>query len=590
MTISLCMIVRNEEAVLARCLESIRHVVDEIIIVDTGSTDRTIDIAERYDARVSDYTWDGSFSNARNYAIKQAAMDWILIMDADSEFEKQDTDKLRAMTSQSAMATAYYGKTLSFLGEVADLDNMVCNLNIYLVRNHMGYRFAGSIHEQIYCSDPAAKAVTAISDLRIYHYGYLNSAVRTQSKRERNMMMIQKELEKRPDDPFMLYNLGNEYFAQSKARDAYDCYIKSYANFSPEAGFSPKLMLRLIACCEFLGYTAQQLRLIDEGLSYYPPYTDLEFIRGSLWLQKERYLAAIRSFQKCLIMGEPPLLLGYFTGVGTVKPAQMLSQIYHNLGDPSSALRYARMALKFQPSSREACAQMSALLIEKMTPEAAAKKLAQLLPTSREKYLLISDVFYGQHRYEIALQYARKAQKKDCDDNAAHYDQGMCLFFLKRYGNASKQFHTLIGSPFESRASFMSRLCAFFDNSAAADMPRGDDNYFNVLERFETLAADKSCAPLGTDEASSKPYIAPIMGLLDILIKTEQFEELDKARRLLSLISDDSALMRLGKLYFRNGYLKPAYRELERSIKLTGKTDAEALRMMKYILDSKALD
>lgn len=589
MTISLCMIVKNEEAMLAHCLDSVQDVVDEIIIVDTGSTDHTVEIAERYDARIYVYPWDGSFSNARNYAMKLAVMDWILIIDADNVFEKQDKDKLRSLTSADAKTTAYYCKTLSFLGEAPDAGNVICNLNICLVRNHMGYRFTGSIHEQIYCSDPAAKAVTAISDMRIYHYGYLNSAIRTQSKRERNISMIQKELDKRPDDPFMLYNLGNEFYAQLKIKEAYECYLKSYAHFAPDAGFSPRLLLRLVVCCEAVGDTAQQLRFIDEGLKIYPLYTDLEFIRGSVWLKKERYLAAIHSFKKCLEMGEPPILLGYLTDVGTVKPAQMLCQIYHNLGDPKNALRYVKIALDFQPFSHEVCAQLSALLIEKMPPEAAAKKLSRLLPADSQKYLLISDVFYSHHRYDVALDYTRKALRHGCDPTLAKYNQGICLFYLKRYQEACARFESLAGSAYESRASFLSRLCVMFDSNVDQNLPRGDEPYFSVLERFETLMADKSCAPLAADEQSSIPYIAPIMSLLDILIKSERLEEFEKARRLLNLIKDDSVLMRLGKLYFRNGYLKPAYRELERSIKLTGKTDGEALRMMKYILDSRTL-
>ena len=78
-----------KKKILARCLDSARDIVDEIIIVDTGSTDRTVEIAESYGARVFNHPWEGSFSKARNYSLKYATCDWILILDADEELNKE---------------------------------------------------------------------------------------------------------------------------------------------------------------------------------------------------------------------------------------------------------------------------------------------------------------------------------------------------------------------------------------------------------------------------------------------------------------------------------------------------------------------
>ena len=100
-TVSLCMIVKDEEENLARCLDSVRDFVDEIIIVDTGSTDRTIDIAERYGARVFYHPWEGSFSKARNYSLKYATCDWILILDADEELNNDDTSRLKEIAKDN---------------------------------------------------------------------------------------------------------------------------------------------------------------------------------------------------------------------------------------------------------------------------------------------------------------------------------------------------------------------------------------------------------------------------------------------------------------------------------------------------------
>jgi len=89
MTIALTMIIRNEESNLSRCLESIKNVVDEIIIVDTGSTDTSIDIANKYKAKISNYEWADDFSAARNKALEQVQSDWVLHLDADECLSKE---------------------------------------------------------------------------------------------------------------------------------------------------------------------------------------------------------------------------------------------------------------------------------------------------------------------------------------------------------------------------------------------------------------------------------------------------------------------------------------------------------------------
>ncbi|HHW13300.1 MAG TPA: glycosyltransferase family 2 protein, partial [Firmicutes bacterium] len=106
-TIGLAMIVRNEEANLARCLESVAGLVDEVVIVDTGSADRTEEIAHRYTDKVYRYPWDGDFSAARNHALAQASADWILSLDADEELDRSTGD-LRTLVEQGDGPAAWF--------------------------------------------------------------------------------------------------------------------------------------------------------------------------------------------------------------------------------------------------------------------------------------------------------------------------------------------------------------------------------------------------------------------------------------------------------------------------------------------------
>ncbi len=587
MSISLCMIVKDEEPMLARCLESVKHLADEMVIVDTGSTDRTQDIARAFGAVVSEYAWDDSFSNARNFALDQATMDWILLMDADDEFEAADTQKLCELLIKDSEADVYYFQTLSFMGDVPDRSKTISNMNVRLVRNHRGYRFKGDIHEQL-INDSVPVSRVGMADIRIYHYGYLNSVVTSKSKRERNMALIRKELEKEPDNSFMLCNMGNECYSLRQFDEALSWYMKSWESFDSRRGFSSKMLIRIVSCCELLGKTEEQQRFIREGLTIYPDFTDLEFIRASDFLRRKKYAAAIKSFRKCLKMGEPPLLYSYATGVGSYRTQYLLFSIYDELGDHEEALYWCRAAIRSNPDYMEAYLQLGRMLLESKTPVKTVKaQLTRLaIPAQNPaRYLLLSDVFYTLRQYETALELIRKA--RTCSAAPAEkldYDEGACLLHMRRFRDAAASLENVSGADAD-KALLLRRLCALLDGGIP-EPPRGNGVWFEVMSALEKIERGISCRPLVEDAEASQGYIAPIFGLLELLMQLGEFDLFDRARQLLNLVTDDSVLLRLGKLYFRNGFYPLAFEELTRSLTLTGHTDAEALDMMKQCLAS----
>lgn len=241
------MIVKNEEHNLLRCLNSVKNLVDEMIIVDTGSTDGTVEIAKSFGAEVHHFEWTGSFSDARNFSMKRAKGDWILIMDADDEMYPYEPSEIRALIDDTD-ADAYFFETISYLGEKPGND-IFKNMNIRLLRNRRGYFFSGAIHEQIYSNiiaiNPQAKIVN--KDMIVYHYGYLKKSIIAGNKRSRNIGLLEKELEKNPESNYSLYNLGSEYCAQDEAEKALVLFEKVYENFNPDEGYSTHLILKM-AC------------------------------------------------------------------------------------------------------------------------------------------------------------------------------------------------------------------------------------------------------------------------------------------------------------------------------------------------------
>ena len=205
-SVSLCMIVKNEEANLADCLSSVKDLVSEIIIVDTGSTDRTVEIARAFGARVEHFTWINDFAAARNESIKYATCDWILWLDADDRVSPQAIVQLkRALVS--GIADAYDCLVVSPLAH-GGRSSLITTNHIRLFRNHLGLRFDDAIHESIYSSLMRQGRTLAYTNITIEHVGYAVSQQAIQEKARRNEAILLTRLERDPGNLMWRYHLG----------------------------------------------------------------------------------------------------------------------------------------------------------------------------------------------------------------------------------------------------------------------------------------------------------------------------------------------------------------------------------------------
>ncbi len=213
--LSLCMIVRDEEEMLPRCLAAAAPAVDEIVIVDTGSTDRTIEIARSFGARVIEREWTGSFSEARNVSFEAATGDWIIYLDADEVLVADDVERLRALTGH-VWREAFYLVETSFTGQSGD--GMAVTHNAMRVfRNRPSYRFEGRLHEQIAHQLPTcAPGRLERTQIRVEHYGYLGAVRDAKEKSRRNIELLRAQAAEGPADAFLHFNLGTEYLAAGR--------------------------------------------------------------------------------------------------------------------------------------------------------------------------------------------------------------------------------------------------------------------------------------------------------------------------------------------------------------------------------------
>ena len=185
--LSVCMITKNEEKFLDQCLNSIKNVADEIIIIDTGSNDKTVQIAREHGAQVGFFEWCDDFAAARNISIAQASGDWILILDADEELCIDSVDKMPSLLSQKDVSL--YRIAIQNQKTGTKSTNYVPRL----FRNIAGLLFMGRVHETIL---PTLEFIsrdwgltTPIGDLLLIHHGYTDSIIQSRNKVERNWFL-----------------------------------------------------------------------------------------------------------------------------------------------------------------------------------------------------------------------------------------------------------------------------------------------------------------------------------------------------------------------------------------------------------------
>jgi glycosyltransferase involved in cell wall biosynthesis len=197
MKISACIIAKNESAVIARCINSVRSVADEIILVDTGSTDDTVKIAEKLGAEVYYREWDNDFSAAKNYALDHAGGDWIIFLDADEYFA--DITELKLISKIMQLGDNSSIKALMCIMRHINAEDGSVFLQDYSLRvfkNNKDIRYKGIVHERLYDGEKELK-YQILKDVFINHTGY--SKENMAAKNARNYELLAKKVRLHPE-------------------------------------------------------------------------------------------------------------------------------------------------------------------------------------------------------------------------------------------------------------------------------------------------------------------------------------------------------------------------------------------------------
>ncbi len=289
MTLSVCMIVKNEEKNISRALNSIKDIADEIVVVDTGSTDKTLDILSSFNVKIINYKWTNDFAKARNVSLDNASCDWILILDADEELDKENREKLKNVLNTYSEYEGVYTSLTNFSNKIKTSSAVVFRV---FKRNSL-YRFNGKIHEQIVDSILKYHKNNKLidTDIEIFHYGYDQSIVDITSKSKRNLDIL-LSIDEKDKDGYYYYNLGSEYIRAGNKEKCIENYkiAMEIANYKKTPTiFYPYLIYNLVKLLILDKKPDIAYAYFDDNIDNFPDFKDLYYLGAVAALETGKF-------------------------------------------------------------------------------------------------------------------------------------------------------------------------------------------------------------------------------------------------------------------------------------------------------------
>ena len=382
--LSVCMIVKNEERFLGQCLASVKDIADELIVIDTGSTDRTVEIAREHGAQVGHFEWCNDFAAARNASIAPATGDWILFLDADEELSPTEKVELPRLLIQTQISLYRLPLINTHQGEKSQ------SYVPRLFRNPPGLMFYGCVHEGVLSfiekiCNPWQLSID-FCNLKILHHGYEPAVMKEKNKIQRNHDLLRKAILKNPNEFYFHMQLGLELGRMGKKEESFQEY-------------------------------AEALRLAETvSLNKITPE-----VRETLLTQYSAYLIAERRFTEVI-----EVLTGVLAKSGPLTASHLMvrARAYIHLKQPIEALNDAELAHSYRMNGT-------------LFPSA-------INPQSLALEAMMAEVFFINQRYPEALDYFSVALKADQPELRTILAYSECLDRSGKTGEALEYLHDII--------------------------------------------------------------------------------------------------------------------------------------------------
>ncbi len=569
-TISACMIVKNEEKLLPGCLESIRNWVDEIIVVDTGSTDRTVEIAESFGARIFHQPWEGNFSKHRNYSLEQATCDWIFIIDADERFMQDDISEIRRLINQDEVGIISIN-VYNVYGSNEELETFLPSVRFW--RRHLNLRYEGIVHNllELGMEHPVTR-----SRARIKHLGYGLDREKMSQKFDRTKTLLEKQLEENPDNYFALFN-----YAQLLKGEGGALSVKN----APKVIESARRAIELtdpadrsqrhihLMCLDQVAWASFFIRDYDTALEYArkalelkPNYLDPLMVKAYVYAHQEDWERARAAYQEYLDVQQKYdpstekdcLILTHVSNRASAHYG--LALIAEHEGDTETARKQLQKTLEEQPTYLEANLRLGNIYLNEGNYEQAREFFTRQmrLPSGEvEAALGMAAAFERTGQADQSEVYYGKAVELSESSPEVHLRYGGFLINQGRHEEAAEQFNKAISLGGDSRPVQQKLADLYFNagqfskasqaylaiiNQHGADaetLNNLGNSYFN-MEQFEkaeeyyqeALETDESLnltyRNLGLAQARLEKYAEAVMTLSHYTANPDQEPEITK--------------------------------------------------------------
>lgn len=339
--ISICMIVKNNEDTLRQCLDPLYALGYEIVILDTGSTDSTKEIAMKYTDKVFDYVWQRDFSAARNYSISKANNDYVLVIDSDEVADYIDKKELESLIRENPDG----------VGRLVQKNSFSRNGEMFRINNRIGrlfsknlYKYKGKLHEQ-----PTPIGGMKISyyniPLEVDHRGYDGDLETRKKKTDRNINILMRQLKDEGDDPYVLYQLGKSFYMQEDYTAACHWFGKAlYFDLDPMLEYVQDMV-------ESYGYALLNSKQYMEALQLVGVYdefaisADFVYLMGLIYMNNAKFTEAIGEFIKATKMKFHKM-----DGVNSYRAYYNIGVIYECLGEMDKANIYYSKSGNYGPA------------------------------------------------------------------------------------------------------------------------------------------------------------------------------------------------------------------------------------------------
>jgi tetratricopeptide (TPR) repeat protein len=421
--VTLCMIVRDGGDGLRRCLASARTLVDEIVVVDTGSRDDSVAIARASGATVLERPWDDDFAAARNHGLERARGRFVLLLDADEELECGDPVGLRELLTRSDHV-AWFLTIVSDLGRDDGLESNV----IRLWRNSAEVRFRFPIHEQVL---PDLERVAAregrrfalLADTRIRHSGYTPDAIAANGKVERNVRIFRKAVERFPDEPYLWFKFADFLRGHAERREeALAAALRAAAlleSLPPEqrrrVPYWSELQAITLAARLDLGRSEdalQQLEAEPPDALGAPAY---HYVAALAFEAAERIDDALRQVDRCCSARKPADVTAWRPGLVGPQGEALRARLLLRKGDAPAAREAAERALALRPGYPAAIQLRTDALLQAGRPADAMQSLLAELKRKEEPrlWLQVARILTALGRSDEAKRCVARAERRE---------------------------------------------------------------------------------------------------------------------------------------------------------------------------------